>query len=211
MIKVEHNVIGVCGTNTYYVYDEDSRKGIIVDPAGDCMRIIERVAKIGMKPEAIFITHGHFDHILALDEVRKHFNIKAYAGVNERPVLKDSTVNLSAGFMGRGYCTEADVYLRDGEEIMVAGYRIKALEVPGHTVGSMCYYFTEAGIVFSGDTLFCESVGKTDFPGGSMSALMEGIRTRLFTLADDTVVYPGHGDFTDIGSEKKYNPYIRQE
>ena len=99
MLKVEHNVIGMCGTNTYYVYDEESREALIVDPAGDHMRIIERVNKLSIKPVGILITHGHFDHILALDEIRNHFGIKVYAGANERAVLRDSTVNLSAGFM----------------------------------------------------------------------------------------------------------------
>ena len=209
MLKVEHNVIGMCGTNTYYAYDEESREAVIIDPAGDHMRIIERVNKLGIKPVAILVTHGHFDHILALDEVRNHFGIKAYAGVNERSVLKDSTVNLSAGFAGLGYCTEADVYLKDGEEMELAGYKIKALEVPGHTVGGMCYYFEKAGIVFSGDTLFSESIGRTDFPGGSMSALINGIKDKLFTLPDETVVYPGHAESTSIAREKKYNPFIR--
>lgn len=209
MLKVEHNVIGMCGTNTYYIYDEESREALIVDPAGDHMRIIERVNKLSIKPVGILITHGHFDHILALDEIRNHFGIKVYAGANERAVLRDSTVNLSAGFMGQGYCTEADVYLKDGEEFEVEGFKIKALEVPGHTVGGMCYYFENSGIVFSGDTLFAESIGRTDFPGGSMSALINGIKDKLYTLPDDTVVYPGHAESTTIAREKKYNPFIR--
>ena len=208
MLKVEHNVIGMCGTNTYYAYDEESREAVIIDPAGDHMRIIERVNKLSLKPVAILVTHGHFDHILALDEVRNHFGIKAYAGVNERSVLKDSTVNLSAGFAGLGYCTEADVYLKDGEEIELAGYKIKALEVPGHTVGGMCYYFENAGIVFSGDTLFSESIGRTDFPGGSMSRIVRAIKEKLMVLPEYTTVYPGHNEVTSIESERMYNPYL---
>jgi glyoxylase-like metal-dependent hydrolase (beta-lactamase superfamily II) len=111
--------------------------------------------------------------------------------------------------MRQGYCTEADVYRKDGEEFEVEGLKIKALEVPGHTVGGMCYYFENSGIVFSGDTLFAESIGRTDFPGGSMSALINGIKDKLYTLPDDTVVYPGHAESTTIAREKKYNPFIR--
>lgn len=209
MIRVEHNIIGMCATNTYYVFDDATKKAIIVDPAGDPMRIIDRVAKLGVTPAAILITHGHFDHILALDEIREHFNIKAYAGLTEKAVLKDPKANLTAGFLGESITREADVYLRDGEEFEAGGYRIKALEVPGHTIGGMCYYFADYGIVFSGDTLFCESVGRTDFPGGSTLALIGAVKEKLYTLPDETIVYPGHSESTTIAHEKKYNPFVR--
>lgn len=209
MIRVEHNVIGMCATNTYYVFDDVTNKAIIIDPAGDPMRIIDRVARLGVTPVAILITHGHFDHILALDEVREHFNIKAYIGGTEKSVLQDPDSNLTSGFMGEPVVKEADVYLKDGEEFEVGGYRIKALEVPGHTIGGMCYYFPDYGIVFSGDTLFCESVGRTDFPGGSTLALIGGIKDKLYTLPDETIVYPGHSESTTIAHEKKYNPFVR--
>lgn len=209
MIKVEHNIIGMCATNTYYVFDENTKKALIVDPAGDPMRIIDRVAKLGVTPVGILLTHGHFDHILALDEVRDKYGIKAYIGNTEKAVLQDPESNLTASFMGEGIVKEADVYLKDAEEFEVGGYRIKAIEVPGHTIGGMCYYFLDYGIVFSGDTLFCESVGRSDFKGGSTLALISGIKDKLYALPDETIVYPGHSESTTIAHEKKYNPFVR--
>ena len=209
MIKVEHNIIGMCATNTYYVYDDTTKKALIIDPAGDHMRIFDRVKKLMIKPEGILLTHGHFDHILALDEVRKQYEIKAYIGLTEKEVLHDPSQNLTADFCGQGITKDADVYLTDGEVFEVAGFRIKAIEVPGHTIGGMCYYFMDYGILFSGDTLFCESVGRSDFKGGSASALIKGIREKLFVLPDETIVYPGHSESTTIANEKEYNPFIR--
>ena len=182
MIKIENNIIGMCATNTYYVYDDETKRGLIVDPAGDPVRIIERVAKLQINVEGILITHGHFDHVLALDEVRERFNVKAYIGNTEKAVLEDPEANLTSGFMGEGRTFSADVYLKDGEEFEAGGFRIKAFEVPGHTIGGMCYYFMDEGVLFSGDTLFCESVGRSDFKGGSTFALIASIKEKLYTL-----------------------------
>lgn len=209
MIKIEHNIIGMCATNTYYVYDDETKRGLIIDPAGDPVRIIERVARLQIIVEGILITHGHFDHVLALDEVRERFNVKAYIGNTEKAVLEDPEANLTSGFMGEGRTFSADVYLKDGEEFEAGGFRIKAFEVPGHTIGGMCYYFMDEGVLFSGDTLFCESVGRSDFKGGSTFALIASIKEKLYTLPDDVKVYPGHSEATTIGHEKKYNPFVR--
>ena len=113
MIKIEHNIIGMCATNTYYVYDDETKRGLIVDPAGDPVRIIERVARLQINVEGILITHGHFDNVLALDEVRERFNVKAYIGNTEKAVLEDPEANLTSGFMGEGRTFSADVYLKD--------------------------------------------------------------------------------------------------
>ncbi len=207
MLRVEHDVIGMCGTNTYYLFNEDNGEAVIVDPAGDPMRIRDRITASGARPTAILVTHGHFDHVLALDDIRDMYKIPAYIGNNEEGVLHDASANLSRSFTGKDIILDADVYVKDGQEFQVAGCTVQALEVPGHTVGGMCYYFKDEGILFSGDTLFCESVGRSDFPGGSASALVRGIKNKLFVLPDDTMVYPGHMEETTIGSEKKYNPF----
>lgn len=209
MMKIQHNIIGMCATNTYYAYDEGRKEGVIVDPAGDPVRIFEKVEKLGFTPKAILITHGHFDHILAVEDVRQKYGIPAYIGSTEEKVLHDPYMNLTEMFMGTPMTLDADVYLQDGEKFTVAGYKVKAIEVPGHTIGGMCYYFEEEGILFSGDTLFCESVGRSDLPGGSGSALCKSIKEKLFVLPDDTRVYPGHMEFTTIGSEKQYNPFCQ--
>lgn len=207
-MKIQHSVLGMCATNTYYVYDDETKRGLIVDPADSPDTIIARVDSLSMIPEAILITHGHFDHVLAMNKIREHYGIKVYAGLTEKQVLHDMAMNLTSSF-GMGQTFDADIYLKDGEEFEAAGYHIKAIEVPGHTIGGMCYYFDKQGVLFSGDTLFCESVGRSDFPGGSASALCRGIKDKLFVLPEHTKVYPGHMDETTIGNEIKYNPFCR--
>ncbi len=207
-MKIQHSVLGMCATNTYYVYDDETKRGLIVDPADSPDTIIARVDSLSMIPEAVLITHGHFDHVLAMNKVREHYGIKVYAGLTEKQVLHDMAMNLTSSF-GMGQTFDADIYLKDGEEFEAAGYHIKAIEVPGHTIGGMCYYFDKQGVLFSGDTLFCESVGRSDFPGGSASALCRGIKDKLFVLPEHTKVYPGHMDETTIGNEIKYNPFCR--
>ena len=208
MMKIQHSVLGMCATNTYYVYDDETKRGLIVDPADSPDTIIAKADSLSMIPEAILITHGHFDHVLAMNKVREHYGIKVYAGLTEKQVLHDMAMNLTSSF-GMGQIFDADIYLKDGEEFETAGYHIKAIEVPGHTIGGMCYYFDKQGVLFSGDTLFCESVGRSDFPGGGASALCRGIKDKLFILPEHTKVYPGHMDETTIGNEIKYNPFCR--
>ena len=208
MMKIQHSVLGMCATNTYYVYDDETKRGLIVDPADSPDTIIAKADSLSMIPEAILITHGHFDHVLAMNKVREHYEIKVYAGLTEKQVLHDMAMHLTSSF-GAGQTFDADIYLKDEEEFETAGYHIKAIEVPGHTIGGMCYYFEKQKVLFSGDTLFCESVGRSDFPGGSASALCRGIKDKLFILPEQTKVYPGHMDETTIGNEIKYNPFCR--
>ena len=127
MIKIEHSILGMCATNTYYAYNEDTGEGIIVDPADYPDSIISKVSMLGFIPKAILITHGHFDHVLAMDAVRQHYGIKIYAGLTEKEVLHDPDMNLTASFVGKGQTFEADEYLKDGEEFDVAGYHVKAI------------------------------------------------------------------------------------
>lgn len=209
MIRIEKSILGVCATNTYYVFNEDSREGIIIDPADNENDIIDKVTRFGFTPKAILITHGHFDHILAMPKVREHFSIKCYIGKTEEKVLKDSSMNLTTTFVGGGIKMDADVYLEDGEEFEIAGWKIKAIEVPGHTIGGMCYYFMDEDVLFSGDTLFCDSVGRSDFPGGNGYTLCRSIKEKLFVLPENTIVYPGHMEETTIGYEKANNFFCR--
>ena len=159
------------------------------------------------KPVWILLTHGHFDHIMAADEVRKKYNIPIYASEKEETTLLNPKVNLSV--FGHGSCTlDADVYLKDLQVVELAGFSVQMIETPGHTVGSCCYYLKEEGVLFSGDTVFQGSVGRTDFPEGSTAAIVRSLHRLLDTLPDETEVYPGHDASTTIGYEKRYNPFV---
>ena len=152
------------------------------------------------------LTHGHFDHIMAVEDLKRTFRAEIYGSAREEELFSDSSLNLSRDWMGRVVSFHADVTLRDGQEMELLGMKWKALETPGHTAGSMCYYIEKEGILLSGDTLFCESYGRTDLPTGSSVQIADSIRNKLFLLPDDTMVYPGHGEPTTIGHEKQYNP-----
>lgn len=215
-IKIGRMVLGVCSTNCYFLYRAGASEAIVVDPADYGDKIASALERNGFQVAGILITHGHFDHIWGCDELKELANataeadgrdaVKVYACEAEKDLLKSVKKNVSAS-MGRPYSLEADVYVKDGDEINLAGMTCKVIETPGHTEGGCCYYFEEAGILVSGDTLFQESVGRTDLPTGSMSTLVRSIKEKLFTLPEDTVVYPGHGDSTTIACEKKYNPF----
>lgn len=215
-IKIGRMVLGVCQTNCYFLYRTGAPEAIVVDPADNGDRIANALEKNGFRVAGILITHGHFDHILGCEALKTVANeaaekcgaepVKVYACEAEKELMNDARQNLSKG-MGDAYTCDADVYVKEGEEITIAGMTCKVIETPGHTVGGCCYYFEEPGFLISGDTLFQESVGRTDFPTGSMSTLVRSIREKLFVLPDETIVYPGHGDSTTIGSEKKYNPF----
>ncbi len=209
MINIFHTVLGMVGTNCYIIVNEDSKQCVVVDPADHAKGIYGVVEQAECKLEGILLTHGHFDHILAAQELKDMSGAKIYASEEEKSILSSSQHNLSA-VMGEGAITlEADEYLKDGVEYEVAGIKFKALHTPGHTKGSMCFYIKECDTLISGDTLFAESVGRTDFPTGSMSQIVNSIKTKLFALPGDTRVLPGHGDETSIDYEKMHNPYCQ--
>lgn len=202
------NVLGSLATNCYTVANSETREAIIIDPAAKADFLINMYGNQNLKPVAILLTHGHVDHIGAVAELQaKYSDIKIYAGKEEKEVLNSANANLSTMF-GQPISLDADIYVDDEEEIELIGAKIKCLHVPGHTKGGMCYYFQEEKMVFSGDTLFYSSVGRSDFPTGDEEALLEGISAKLFALPEDVTVYPGHNDRTTIQREKNFNPYF---
>lgn len=207
-LKIGRMVLGVCQTNCYFVYREGSPESIVVDAADQGQTIYDALSERGFQVAAILLTHGHFDHIWGVNALKKASGAKLYAYEGERELCRDVGMNVSEQ-AGRACSVEPDVYVKDGEEITICGMTCRVLATPGHTEGSCCYYFGEDGIVLSGDTLFAESVGRTDFPTGSMSALVRSIKEKLFVLPEETTVYPGHGESTTIGHEKKYNPFVQ--
>ena len=204
------NVLGPLATNCYMVVNTDTRETLIVDPADRPDFIIKRCREQQYKVVGVLLTHGHFDHIRAVPGLREEYpEIKVYAGKEEEDVLKNAHVNMTIDFPPE-MTLEADIYVNDGEVLDLIGAKIKCLHVPGHTKGGICYYFEENKIVFSGDTLFEMSVGRSDFPTGSWEALISNISSKLLTLPTDVVVYSGHGGKTTIGREKKMNPYFQE-
>lgn len=206
-MRISHYVVGQVQTNCYVVINEVNKECFIIDPGASAKQLAERIRKDELNPVAILLTHGHFDHAGAAEELAKEFGIKIYAHEAEEDTLKDPQKNVS-WMVGANETYHADVFLRDEQELELAGFVIKVFHTPGHTEGGCCYYIQEESVVFSGDTLFAQSVGRTDFPGGSMSAIVRSIKDKLMTLPEDTVVYPGHNDPTTIETERMYNPYL---
>lgn len=208
-IRVKTKVVGMVGTNCYLVYDEESRRAVIVDP-GDAEAVISGECRnLKIKPEGILLTHGHFDHIMAADGLRKKWGAKIYACEKELEVLQDSSKNLVENYYREPYSLTPDVTVKEGDVIELAGFSFKVMETPGHTIGSCCYYIEDQEVLFSGDTLFQLSYGRIDFPTGSARDMMASVKRLLRELPETVMVYPGHMDATTIGYEKKYNPLAR--
>lgn len=206
-IKIGRMVLGSVGTNCYFVYRDGSSQVIFFDPADRGDYIATQLADRGFSVSSIYLTHGHFDHIWGNNKLRELSGAKVHALDAEKALCEDARLNVSAQ-AGRAYTAIVDEYLKDGQEIVEGDITIKVIATPGHTEGSCCYYIEEAGILICGDTLFQESVGRTDLPTGSGSKLNRSVQDKLFVLPDETKVYPGHGDSTSIGHEKMYNPFF---
>ncbi len=206
-LRVESMVLGLVETNTYLLMDEETGALAVIDPAARAEDIARKADEMNGKPCMILLTHGHFDHIGAVDALRRAWNVPCLCLDAEASLLEDPGLNASALF-GCPTKTSADRLLKDGEEILLGSHPVRVIATPGHTVGGCCYYLPEDGLLFCGDTLFDGSVGRTDLPTGDMSALMKSIRERLAVLPDETGVFPGHGDATDIGEQKSVNPYL---
>ena len=207
-VRIGRMTLGVCATNCYFLYREGSQKIIFIDPADRGADIYAALTGKGFLVEAILLTHGHFDNIWGAARLRELTGAKIYALEAEKVVCQDAYVNVSAQ-MGRKAVIDPDEWLTDGQKLQAADLTLQVIATPGHTIGSACYYVPEAGILVAGDTLFAGSVGRTDFPTGSMSKLVRSIKEKLFVLPEDTRVYPGHGESTTIGEEMRNNPYCQ--
>ena len=206
-MEMKHYCVGQVATNCYFAINEETKEMLVIDPGDSAQMLAEKSKKEGLKPKAVLLTHGHFDHAMAAEELAELFGIPVYAHEAEKDTLEDSGKNVSI-MIGRRDSYHADVYVRDGEVLQLAGMELKVLHTPGHTAGGCCYYLEKEKVLFSGDTLFCQSVGRTDFPGGSMSKLVRSIKEKLMALPDEVRVYPGHMGLTTIGTERARNPYL---
>lgn len=207
-MQVEHLTVGPVQTNCYLAINKETKEAIIIDPGDDADRIGMRLKQLEAKPVAILLTHGHFDHAGAAKALAAQYDILVYANEKEAETLEDSRMNLSGPLAGGATTYHADVFLKDEQELTLAGLHMRVLFTPGHTPGGCCYYFPREDVLFSGDSLFCGSVGRTDFPGGSMHTLVDSVRNKLMSLPENTIVYPGHDIETTIEQERMYNPFL---
>lgn len=213
MLKLDSFVFNPFAENTYVVYDDDTKECVIIDPgcstAGEENELFGFIDSHRLKPLMAINTHGHIDHIVGNTAVKKRYGIPVAA----HPNVKDDFLRsrqqaqlFGMSFMGEGELPDRD--LEDGEVVKVGESTLEVISTPGHAMGSISLYAEIEGWVFTGDALFCRSIGRTDFPGGNYEQLRTNIIERLFHLPDDTEVYSGHGESTTIFDERKYNMFL---
>lgn len=192
--------------NCYIVYD-DSLEGIVIDPGSDGEEIFDKIKKLGIRIKYILLTHCHYDHIEGLGILRKLTGAEVVASFECNLGIQSASINLSMLFSDQISEEPADLIINDSDIIKAGNMEIKVITTPGHTKGGVCFLIDNE--LFSGDTLFLRSVGRTDFPGGSSDTLIKSIKEKLYILDDDTIVHPGHGNDTKIDYEKRYNMFVK--
>jgi hydroxyacylglutathione hydrolase len=197
--------------NTYIAWRPDAPDAIVIDPGLEPDTILAFLDEQQLQPAAILNTHGHGDHIGGNQAMKERYpDAPLIIGTNDVPLLSDPRLNMSAPFGFSIVSPPADRVVQEGDVLDFAGIALEVLDIPGHSPGHVVFVVREQPIVvFGGDVLFRSSIGRTDFPGGSFETLAAGIRTKLYTLPEDTVVYPGHGPVTKIGYEKRSNPFVK--
>jgi glyoxylase-like metal-dependent hydrolase (beta-lactamase superfamily II) len=213
MLKLEQFVFNPFAENTYVVYDDNTKECVIIDPgcsnAGEENELFGFIDSHGLKPLMAINTHGHIDHIVGNIAVKRRYGIKVAAHPNvKNDFLRSRQQSAMFGMPLLGDSDLPDVDLEDGEIIKVGESTLEVISTPGHAMGSISLYAEIEGWVFTGDALFCRSIGRTDFPGGNYEQLRTNIIERLFHLPDDTEVYSGHGEITTIFDERKYNMFL---
>ena len=205
---IECFTVGPIGTNCYLLLDEETKEAFLVDPGDEAEYLISELNRREVRLRAVLLTHGPFDHVLAVSAVKEAYTgAEVLMGERERPMAENEDLN--SGFPGQHCSYAVDRYLAGGEEISLAGVTLRVLETPGHTAGSVCYYAEELGVLFAGDTLFYHSYGRYDLPTGSVRDLRESLTTLLTTLPEEVQVLPGHGRTTTIKEERIIEGFAR--
>ncbi|MCL2624798.1 MAG: MBL fold metallo-hydrolase [Planctomycetaceae bacterium] len=200
------------GQNAYLVYFDNKKDCFLVDAGFDADKIIRHIKKRDLNPAAILVTHGHLDHIAGNGDIKNEWpECKIYVGKDDEKKLVDPNGNLSANYGVPVTTPAADRTLDDGDEIMVADIPVGVLHLPGHSRGHVIYRIAgnDGVVMFVGDVIFMDSIGRYDFPDGNYSDLIDGIRDKILTQPPETILFPGHGPKTTVGRELRYNPFLQ--
>lgn len=201
-------VVGELGVNCFIMADSQTKEGLVIDPGAEPERILAAVKSSGVKVLYVLNTHGHFDHIGGNRKVTQATGAKLMINKEDEPFLSRASVSARMYGLSTEDSPSPASYLAEGDIIRFGSHEIRVIHIPGHSPGGSCFYLEKDGILISGDSLFAESIGRTDLPGGSQALLVLSIRSKLLTLPEATRVFPGHGPSTTIGHEKKHNPYL---
>lgn len=209
MLNIRTYPLGFIQTNCY-VISNAKKECLIFDPGGNGEQLIKELNRLHLKPIAILLTHAHFDHIGAVDDVRDAYHIPVYIHPTEKTWLTNAEKNGSAKYaeIPNIFAKEADVMLNHEEKMSIGDFEFTISHTPGHSPGSITYYFESDGFAIVGDTLFQNSIGRTDLPGGNEKQLLKSIHTKLLTLPVETVIYPGHGPASTVQAEMDSNPFL---
>ena len=206
-LQVEPLIVGPLFSNCYIIYDDKEKLGAVIDPGDDADIILTKVKEIDIEIKYILATHGHFDHIGAVAELKTALGAEFLAHQDDFFFIEDGKNAALRWGVHIQQPPKPDRFIEDGDKIKIGKFEFKVIHTPGHSPGGVCFLYDR--ILFGGDTLFQGSIGRTDFRKGSFEDLKNSIRKRLYSLPDDTIVYTGHGPPTTIGDEKKYNAFVR--
>ncbi|KAB3528848.1 MBL fold metallo-hydrolase [Alkaliphilus serpentinus] len=204
-MKIDRFIVGMDETNAYIIYDEDTLEALVIDPGDDQKTLTKGINRNSLKPIGIIVTHCHFDHIGGAEGLKKIFNIPIMAHKKEVEGLMDPQINYSAQMRREDISLKVDTMVTDGSIIRVGGLKLEVIHTPGHTPGGICLKESNSNIVFTGDTVFEDDLGRTDLTGGNEEALRKSIMNKVSRWSDTTVIYPGHGQSSTIGDVRSKN------
>lgn len=201
-------VVGELGVNCYLLADSQSKEGVVIDPGAEPERIIAAIKAKGIKVTSVLNTHGHFDHIGGNRTLAEATGAPIMISREDEPFLSRAATSARMYGLSSDDSPAPSAYLAEGDLVRFGSHQLKVIHIPGHSPGGSCFYLENEAILISGDSLFAESIGRTDLPGGSQAQLVGAIRAKLLTLPETVKVFPGHGPATTIGHEKRHNPYL---